>query len=174
MNSTPEQNGENKTVDRKRLKMPEQEQHYLIFDCKCGSKIQRRALHEATRKHKAYIENGTIFKAKTAVERSRGTFLRLRETIYKCECGKNVRKSSKYKHEKTTEHQHFIKNGCRKITGNIMKECICGAEILCYNMAKHLATERHRNYIENEQRRNEIDTPANEINNTLTPLIATN
>jgi chemotaxis protein histidine kinase CheA len=116
--------------------------------CPCGSKTYRKDLHEKTQRHKNYIESGTVHKTKTQTERNIKRYHKNSQIIKRCECGEDVKESSKAQHEQSKKHIYFIEHGHKQPAGNYMIRCECGTYFLKYNMARHKNTIGHRHYLE--------------------------
>jgi hypothetical protein len=123
-----------------------------LYDCKCGSKSTRKDLHERTKRHKNYISSGVIHSTLTEKQRRDKFYEKHKDEIYKCECGKDVRRVSKQHHIITLHHRNFIEQKESRPKGNHMTDCdICGSTFMKYELSKHVKSKRHLKNLESSK-----------------------
>jgi hypothetical protein len=117
-------------------------------DCKCGSKITQKDIHERTKKHRDYINNVPTVPLSNACYSSR-YYEKHRNDRYICECGKEGKAHSLKQHLTSRQHRNFLDGKETLPRSNHMVDCPCGSHFLKYELPKHLRTHKHLEYVAN-------------------------
>jgi hypothetical protein len=138
------------TDDTKQTEAPVKVKHIdnEFKDCPCGSKARTTRDHKESNRHQKYIATGVIYKKQTDKERRDRHVDKYENITYTCECGVEVKRLQKYKHQRTLRHKDFINDKKSLPRSNHMTDCPCGSSLLKYQLPNHVKSRKHLKYLE--------------------------